>query len=245
VSGPRSARWIGRVAGALGVAMILLLPAMGWFLRSGAASPWTLALVLPAGLAVWLALEWTFRPALGRASPWLATIAGRRLEVAQVAGIPLLLHWTLPLLLVGVLPGFVVWPALALAMSGAYLSVILIHEIGHVLAARLAGCQVVSVELGVIHGATQYSPPWSWRRSMAVAWGGVLAQLMVALPAWAWRRWLGPADWTPATAVLTVLGPVNLAVAAINLLPLPGLDGALAWSFPGRRPPKRPRGLSG
>ena len=61
-----------------------------------------------------------------------------------------------------------------------------------------------------------------------VAWGGVLAQLMIALPLLVisalWRSL--PEVFEP---VVIVLGYINLLAAAFNLLPAPGLDGALAW----------------
>ena len=62
-----------------------------------------------------------------------------------------------------------------------------------------------------------------------IAWGGVLAQAVVALPMVLWIRFMGYTPFDAANEVLVLLGFFSLAIAAFNLLPVAPLDGAMAW----------------
>jgi len=133
----------------------------------------------------------------------------------------------------------------AAVLIACYLSVILVHEIGHGFVARRRGLEVLSLSIGALHGRCEYeAPEYEWD-DVLVAWGGVVAQLIIAIsilvceaifPSFASGA-LGP--------VVLVFGYVNLLIALINLAPAEGMDGALAWRIipllrQARRPKRKP-----
>jgi Zn-dependent protease len=62
-----------------------------------------------------------------------------------------------------------------------------------------------------------------------IAWAGVIAQLLVAIPVVVGLKVFGYSSFNALNAVLVVLGPFSLMVAVFNLLPIGRLDGAVAW----------------
>ena len=74
-----------------------------------------------------------------------------------------------------------------------------------------------------------FAPPWSRYDHCVIAWGGVIAQLLVAIPLVVGLKVFGYSSFNSVNAVLVVLGPYSLMVAVFNLLPIGRLDGAVAW----------------
>ena len=71
--------------------------------------------------------------------------------------------------------------------------------------------------------------PWSRLDDAVIAWGGVLAQLVVAFPlviATSRHGFEGP---ELVNAAVAILGHWSLVIAAFNLVPIEPLDGARAW----------------
>jgi len=93
----------------------------------------------------------------------------------------------------------------------------------------VGGESVLSIELYPMHGRTWYVAPSRAYDTYVIAWGGVLAQLLVALPIVAWLTVFGFTRANGINAVLALFGYVNAWFAAMNLLPIAPLDGALAW----------------
>jgi Zn-dependent protease len=91
----------------------------------------------------------------------------------------------------------------------------------------------LSIQLYPIFGITKFETPWSKFDHCVIAWGGVIAQAVVALPVIGWVRLFGYTRFEPVNAVLALLGffSISIAVAVVNLLPIPPLDGATAWSI--------------
>jgi Zn-dependent protease len=121
-------------------------------------------------------------------------------------------------------------PAHAAVAIVSYLMVILVHECGHAWMARRRGCGVVSIRIGLFHGrceheADQYDE-WD---DVAIAWGGVLAQLAVAIPMLVLARFTTPQMLGPFGVAVSLLAGANLVIALFNLLPAPGFDGDKAW----------------
>jgi hypothetical protein len=73
-------------------------------------------------------------------------------------------------------------PWLTLTGLASYLSVLLIHEIGHLIAAQRLGCRVNSIKLYPVFGVTCFEIPWTRLDHCVIAWGGVVAQAIVAIP---------------------------------------------------------------
>jgi Zn-dependent protease len=93
------------------------------------------------------------------------------------------------------------------------------------------GCRVWSIEIYPVHGFTRFDMPWSRFDHCIIAWGGVIAQSVVALPLVAWILWFGYTPFEPLNAALAILGAFSLGVAVFNLIPVAPLDGAMAWSL--------------
>ena len=89
------------------------------------------------------------------------------------------------------------------------------------------GYDVKGIWLAAIHGRCEFeAPETEWEHSL-IAWGGVAAQLAVAVPIIALdSMWHGSLDiFGP---VVLVLGYYSCLVVIINLLPRKDLDGPIA-----------------
>ena len=94
--------------------------------------------------------------------------------VGRVRGVPVRLHWTIPLgaLLFGggrFVPAF--W--------FAFFLIVLVHEFGHALVVQYYRHRVVSIDVTGFGGLCHWSgSPTRFERA-AIAWGGVLAQAVL------------------------------------------------------------------
>lgn len=156
-------------------------------------------------------------------------LQGGYVEIGRFMGTPVRVHWSMPIGLF-VLTGFSFSPG---AWIG-FLLVLLVHEIGHAWVARSMGFLVVGIDVSAVGGACRWGGDATSRQRAIVAWGGVLGQaalLFVALP----LSWIVP-RMIFFGELIDVLIRTNLILAALNLLPMPPLDGAEAWRlFRGRR----------
>jgi hypothetical protein len=153
----------------------------------------------------------------------------RLTHVVRIDGVDVYFHWST--LLIGVMLlvyGFQYFLD-ALALLAGYCGLLLVHEWGHVVAARSRRCAAYSIEVYPIHGLTRISAPASRFDEGVIAWGGVLAQVAVAAPVVAWVAAFGFGTSGPGNAFAVLLGPFGLFIAAVNLMPLARLDGAKAW----------------
>ncbi len=110
-----------------------------------------------------------------------------------------------------------------------YFSVILLHEAGHAFVARRLGYKVWSIELHFAHGLCRFDTPHNLKDHAIIAWGGVLAQLLLAAPIMA-AVYFFPAKGIPILGTAAYfLGYYSALLVVINLLPIRPLDGAIAW----------------
>lgn len=119
-------------------------------------------------------------------------------------------------------------PTFAAVTVLSFFGVILLHEWGHAAVAHYYGYSVEGIWLAAVHGRCEYdAPETEWERCL-IAWGGVAAQLAVAVPIIVldslWHGSLG--IFGP---VVLILGYYSCIVVIFNLLPSKGLDGPLAW----------------
>jgi Zn-dependent protease len=146
------------------------------------------------------------------------------LTLTRVRGVPLRVHWTLPL---GALlfSGGRVAPGLWLGL----LLIVALHEAGHALLVHRAGLVYLGVDLSGFGGRCRWvGQPTAIQRAW-IAWGGVLAQLVLLATTLASIALFG-APGSPFLADLTyALVTTNLILVALNLVPLKPLDGAEAW----------------
>ena len=150
------------------------------------------------------------------------------LSVGRLFGIPITLHFTLPLglFLFGGLrfaPGF--WCAAMLLLVA--------HELGHAAVVRRTGHEVTQIVLHGLGGLCYWRGAASPMARAKIAWGGVLAQLAILVVACSvfmvWHehrpRW--------ARDVESALVTANFGLLALNLVPIRPLDGAEAWPLIG------------
>lgn len=149
--------------------------------------------------------------------------------MCRIRGATLYVHWSV-LAVTAVLTLAAIEDALStLFLIAAYLGLLLLHEYGHLLAAHRVRSRVTSIELYPFHGITRFDAPWTHLETCVVAWGGVLAQAAVAAPLILWAQIVGFTPFGPINAVMVVFGYYSGLMVVLNLLPVPGLDGATAW----------------
>ena len=143
--------------------------------------------------------------------------------------VELYVHWSVFVISAIILLGAIERPAVSLVALISYLSIILIHETGHLMAAQRLGCHVFGIELYPLWGITRFQPPWSELDHCKIAWGGVLAQGIIAVPVVAFVLIFGYTKFEPLNAAIALFGGFSLFMIIFNLLPVRPLDGATAW----------------
>jgi len=122
----------------------------------------------------------------------------------------------------------------ALLSFASVLAILVLHELGHAAVAKFCGLPATGIDIYFFHGICTYQSPEYELEHATVAWGGVLAQAILFAGALLMAfvlGWIGPPInglLNPAVVVLT-LG--NAVIIVINLLPMRGLDGAIAWKL--------------
>src|SRR5579862_6968955 len=176
---------------------------------------------------------------------------GRLTRFMRIGRVDVSVHWSVLLIAAVILAGAIRQPLLSLVGLTAYLGVLFIHECGHLIAAQRRHCEVFEIELYPIYGITRFQTPRSRFDHCVIAWGGVLAQLTIALPLIVWVAVLGYTPFPAVNAVFAILGFFSLFVAVFNLLPFAPLDGATAWGLVpaffkrAQKPLSRPRNERG
>src|SRR5262245_59070669 len=135
-----------------------------------------------------------------------------------------MIHWT-ALVLAVIVSGFSFRPVAWLAVF----VVILIHEFGHATAVLKAGASVVAIRMDALGGCCEWIGRVTPTQRLAIAWGGVLAQLLLFVIVFAVFIFSGPFDSEFTYQLLPILLQWNLILVALNLLPVKPLDGYDAW----------------
>jgi membrane-associated protease RseP (regulator of RpoE activity) len=137
---------------------------------------------------------------------------------------PIRIHWTTPL-------GALFFSSFRFAPGAwvGFVVLVLVHEMGHALLAFRYGIRVLGIDIHAFGGQCRLEGDGTRRQHIMIAWGGVLAQAaLLALSVSILRR----ASTTPfALEMADTLVETNLWLIALNLLPVPPLDGALAWQL--------------
>lgn len=148
--------------------------------------------------------------------------------VARLSGVPVRIHWS-------ALLGALFFTGLRFA-PGAWLGfvlVILAHELGHALVVLRTGQRLVAVDVHGLGGVCQWTGSATPIQRALIAWGGVAAQLVLALVALPLGWALGPQLGAFGLDLFHALTISSLWLAALNLLPFGPFDGAEAWKLPG------------
>jgi len=148
------------------------------------------------------------------------------LNLGRWRGAVIRLHWSI-LLGAVVFGGFRFDPV----FLAGYVGLVLLHEIGHALVVWRYGHSVTIIEATGFGGTCHWSGNATPFEESAIAWGGVLAQAALLAGAYAWVAWGSPpasaAEWT----LIQLATSTNLWLIAVNLMPVPPLDGAKAWQI--------------
>lgn len=153
----------------------------------------------------------------------------RLTRLLKIRGVDVYVHWSVFAVAAVMILGAIREPTMTIVGLICYLSVLLLHECGHMIAAQRRGCRVEYIELYPIHGRCCFQTPWSRFDHCVIACSGILAQAVVALPLVAYLAIYGYTRFEAVNAVLAILGGFSLLVAVINLIPLGRLDGTIAW----------------
>ncbi|MGC9544542.1 site-2 protease family protein [Streptomyces sp. UG1] len=161
-------------------------------------------------------------------------------RMGRVLGVPLRIHWTVPVLVVlfGYSLGSRTLPAsvpdqssaayTVAGLAGALLLVasLLAHEAAHAVTARKKGIEVQSITLWALGGMTAMGRPRRAGAAFLTAVSGPLVSLLVgAIGIGAGIGLDAVSDWAMPAAVLLWLGWVNVVLCVFNLLPAAPLDG--------------------
>lgn len=152
-----------------------------------------------------------------------------RVGTVSIFGAPVYVHASVFILCAIIVVSAVNAPISAFLALMSYLGIILIHEFGHAFVAHKLGLFVERIDIGLIHGKCYYQRPnFEWHEIL-VSWGGVLAQLSVAIVVLS----IGATGLLESSdyfgPILVFLGIINFVIAAVNSLPGPGADGSTMW----------------
>jgi hypothetical protein len=144
----------------------------------------------------------------------------------RVRGAPVRLHWSIPVVAV-VFDGFRFQPGFILG----FVLLVLLHELGHALLVWRTGHRVIGIEVTGLGGACAWAGDATAFERSLIAWGGVLMQAALYAAVWIALRVGGPPPNAFLWSLLSVFLGANLWLIAINLIPIPPLDGAEAWQL--------------
>lgn len=160
------------------------------------------------------------------------------LTIGRWRGAPIKLHWSIPIAAV-ILSGFRWSPGSLLGFT----ILVVLHELGHAIVVALCRHRVVAVEVTGLGGVCRWSGNATPFEESLIAWGGVLAQLVVWIAAELWLSFGGGPRSLFTAEMLGVFTETNLWLMAVNLIPVEPLDGARAWRIFQSWNDRGPRGL--
>jgi Zn-dependent protease len=122
--------------------------------------------------------------------------------------------------------------------SGGYIAFLtllalsLAHEFGHAALIRYCGLRVERIELHFLEGTCRFSPPRSDIEQVVISWGGALVQValfLVFLVLYQGALLLPRPIFLRVEPIFAVFIAWNAISLLVNLLPVDGMDGNVAW----------------
>lgn len=146
--------------------------------------------------------------------------------LGQIKDIPIYIHWSAPFGAMCI-SGLKFLPLMWLA----YLLLILIHELGHAAALKYCRYQVTKVTMDGLGGKCHWIGSATWKETLLISSGGILAQLVVLAVGIAYMIIMSPIPLSSdyLLQVLNVATLINILLIAFNLLPIQTLDGDTIW----------------
>jgi stage IV sporulation protein FB len=153
------------------------------------------------------------------------------LEIMRIRGVQVFVHWSVLVIAALILLRMYKEPVLWIVTVVCYMGVLLLHECGHMIAAQRRRYEASAIELYPIYGITLLETPTTRIDRDVIAWGGIVAQLVVAVPLVIHFYIFGATRYAGLNAALTVFGFYSVFIAFVNLIPMRPLDGATAWDL--------------
>jgi stage IV sporulation protein FB len=153
------------------------------------------------------------------------------LEIMRIRGVQVFVHWSVLVIAALILLRMYKEPVLWIVTVVSYMGVLLLHESRHMIAAQRRRYEVLAIELYPVYGITLLESATSRIDRDVIAWGGIVAQLVVAVPLVVHFYIFGATRYAGLNAVLTVFGFYSVFIAVFNLIPMRPLDGATAWDL--------------
>jgi len=146
------------------------------------------------------------------------------LKLFSIQGIPVRAHWSVPLVCL-MFGGLRFAPGLWLGI----LLVILLHELGHAFFVKRFGLVNLGIDLTGFGGLCRWTGQPTKIQRATVAWGGVLAQLVLFAVTMTIVLITGRPETTFLADLIHAFTLPNLFIAAFNLIPFRPFDGGEAW----------------
>ncbi len=140
--------------------------------------------------------------------------------------IPIYIHWTFPI--GGIFFAFffsVKDPIGILSLVTAYVALIIIHELGHALAALFVSSRIYSVLVTGVGGWCFADEPEKNSSKLLFYAGGLIAQILLFGMTILWVTIFGNPESNAGNYFILVFTFVNVLMFIINLIPSGGSDG--------------------
>lgn len=120
--------------------------------------------------------------------------------------------------------GYMPWFLGLAAALGLFLCVLL-HELGHSVAALRYGFPIDSITLWLLGGVAQLSEqPTNWRQELVIAIAGPIVSIALGVGLWL-AVFVIPSTWEATLFIVSYLALMNIVLAAFNMLPGFPMDG--------------------
>jgi len=148
------------------------------------------------------------------------------LNLGRIAGARVRAHWTLPV-------GALVFGGgrFDLGYLAGFVLLVLVHEVGHAVVVRKCGHRATALDVHGMGGLCHWAGDPTALDVALIAWGGVWAQALLYLATFAATLLLGTPRQPFFAELWAAFTWTNVWMMALNLVPIPPLDGAEAWKL--------------
>ena len=157
------------------------------------------------------------------------------ITLMRVHQVPVYLHWSFPAGAFLPLAFAHFQPVPSLYLCAGYVLLVLLHELGHLAAARLMKHHVLSIEISADGGRCKTEAPRSLRAAVFIFSGGLIAQLILLLVGVGGFLFLGDLNSEAFSYFLIVSTFMNVLMFIANIIPSAGgqktlaTDGYVLW----------------
>ena len=150
------------------------------------------------------------------------------IKIISIKGIPVYFYWLLNILLLLIGVTAIINQSIPIGLV-ALLFILVVHELGHAWFASRLGLNTYLIKIYPWGGVCTYESSRIEYNNNIVAWGGVVAQAIIFIPALLIMYFFGDLMSENMNELLLYLGKYNAIIALVNLIPIKPLDGASCW----------------